>query len=121
MSEPSRPISTDEQGFYRVEKELTPGQCECPACLYWTIVYDGKDEPMGISTSWQGEAGRETAGDICDLMNMAYDAGREKLEPVLQLASELCDAVDAEDQDIGGHRRSRDILGDLGPAVEAAK
>ncbi len=120
MSGPALP-STDEQGFYRVVKELTPGQCECPACLYWSIEYDGKDEPIGISTSWQGEVGRETAEDICELMNMAYDAGREKLEPVLKLAAKLCDAVDAEDIDVGGHRKSLEILGELGPAVEAAK
>lgn len=74
------PTTDDRAPFYRVEKELTPGQCECPCCLYWTIVYDGKDEPIGISTSWQGEDGKELAEDICDLMNMAYEAGKQAHE-----------------------------------------
>lgn len=44
-----------------------------------------------------------------------------QLERVLELAEELCDAVDAQGQDIGGHRGSLIILGELGGAVEAAR
>lgn len=42
----------------------------------------------------------------------------QDLEAVAKLAGELCDAVDAEADDIGGHRPSREILGELGPAVD---
>lgn len=44
-----------------------------------------------------------------------------QLERVLQLADELCDAVDAEGEDVGGCRGSLAILRDLGPAVAAAR
>lgn len=68
---------TAEQSFYRVEEVIrTQGECECPACQQWTIVYD-LPEPTEIGTSWQGEDGKEMAEDICNLMNMAYDAGKE--------------------------------------------
>lgn len=71
------PIPDDPPFFYRVEEqERSDTQCRCPECLMWTVVYnDG--EPTEIGTSWQGEAGKEAAEDVCDLMNMAFDAGRE--------------------------------------------
>lgn len=50
---------------------------------------------------------------------MAEDVGN--LLAVWRLASELCDAVDAAESDVGGHRKMRTILGELGPAVDAAK
>lgn len=40
---------------------------------------------------------------------------------VLKLADELCDAVDRAAEDIGGSRLVKDILAELGPAVDAAK
>jgi hypothetical protein len=45
----------------------------------------------------------------------------EAMQLVCRLASELCDSVDAAEQDIGGHRASNEILADLGPAVAAYK
>lgn len=42
----------------------------------------------------------------------------EDLKVVAQLASELCDAVDEDAEDIGGHRPVHVILGELGPAVD---
>lgn len=42
----------------------------------------------------------------------------QDLELVAKLAGELCDAVDAAEEDIGGHRPIRTILGELGPAVD---
>lgn len=42
----------------------------------------------------------------------------EELEAVAKLASELCDAVDEDAEDIGGHRPVHVILGELGPAVD---
>jgi hypothetical protein len=42
-----------------------------------------------------------------------------KLRSVLRLARELCDAVDAAAEDIGGCRPTSQILSELGPAVDA--
>lgn len=42
----------------------------------------------------------------------------ERLQSVAKLASELCDAVDEDAEDIGGHRPVHVILGELGPAVD---
>lgn len=39
-------------------------------------------------------------------------------EAVVKLAAEFCDAVDAESEDVGGHRPSHVILAELGPAVD---
>ena len=63
--------------FYRVEQQLRPeAGCKCDQCAVWTIVFDDPD-PTEIGTAWQGDDGKEAAEDICDLMNMAYDAGCE--------------------------------------------
>lgn len=43
------------------------------------------------------------------------------VEKVLNLVEELCDAVDAEAEDIGGNRGSLTILRDIGPLIAAAK
>jgi hypothetical protein len=70
---------TTDQQFYRVELSAT-GQptCQCDNCQLWTIAYEDS-EPTEIGTSWQGADGKEVAQDICDLMNMAYDRGRESV------------------------------------------
>ncbi len=61
---------------YRVEDCGDPGECNhCgQACEMWTIVYDDENgEPTEIGQSW---GHKETAEDICDLMNMAYLEGQ---------------------------------------------
>lgn len=70
---------TNELQFY----EITPSGDGCNHCAdgqYWTIC---SKKPSGeyieIGTSWQGPEGKETAQDVCDLMNMAYEAGRESV------------------------------------------
>jgi hypothetical protein len=52
------------------------GGCEhCEAGKLWTVVHlDPDGEECGIGTSWMD---KELAEDICDLMNMAYEAGLE--------------------------------------------
>ena len=50
--------------------------------------------------------------------NVAY---LNLLEVVHRYAGELCDAIDAAEEDIGGSRAVKDILGDLGPAVTAVE
>ncbi len=61
--------------YYRVDVADGHKGCEhCKAGTFWTIVYTEDGEPIEIGTSWGDE---ELAQDICDLMNMAYDAGVE--------------------------------------------
>jgi hypothetical protein len=43
-----------------------------------------------------------------------------KLLAVAQLADELTNAIDLAEEDIGGARPIKTILGELGPAVDAA-
>jgi hypothetical protein len=70
-------MSDDEQ-FYRVEEVIrSAAECQCPACVLWTIIYDDDGQPVEIGTSWQGDEGKETADDVCALMNMAFDRGAE--------------------------------------------
>lgn len=77
--------------YYRVEEQgRPPDECPCVCCKLWTVVYDD-GEPTEIGTSWQGEDGQEMAQDVCDLMNMAFDAGAEKHEQ--QLVAEIAEAV----------------------------
>lgn len=116
MTGEDRPITEDQYYQLAVQED---GCHNCGHGTMWTVFYkDEKGEPVEIGQAWGDQ---DLTQDVCDLMNMAYDRGRETLEPVLKLASELCDAIDAEEADVGGHRRARDILGELGPAVEAAK
>lgn len=49
-------------------------------------------------------------------MIAASEFGR--LLAVARLAEELCTAVDLAEEDIGGARPMKDILGELGPAVD---
>ena len=71
-------MNTEEKRFYRVEEQARdPQQCSCGYCVMWTIVYEENGEPVEIGTAWQGHEGQEAADDVCDLMNMAYDAGRD--------------------------------------------
>lgn len=64
--------------FYRVD--LDDGEKGCSACghgQYWTVVHGAEGDECQIGTSY---ADRETAEDVCDLMNMAYEAGRESAQ-----------------------------------------
>lgn len=62
--------------FYRVEEQgRPPDECQCANCKLWTVTYD--DGLTEIGTAYQGDLGKEAAEDVCDLMNMAFDAGRE--------------------------------------------
>jgi hypothetical protein len=42
------------------------------------------------------------------------------LRKTARLASELCNSIDAEYMDVGGHRPSDEILKELGPACDAS-
>lgn len=69
-------LTPEKRAFYRVEEVILPaGNCTCPNCLQWTIVFDESGAPLEIGSSWQGDDGKEKAEDICDLMNDAYDLG----------------------------------------------
>jgi len=64
-------MSDKEEAAYQIEVD-DPGCAGCGARRAWTIT--GPDG-VAIGTSWLDE---ECAQDICDLMNMAYDAGTER-------------------------------------------
>lgn len=73
-------VEMPDTRYYKVEKSAnhTDGCQHCGHDVMWTITYtDPSGEPIEIGTSWQGEEGMELAEDICELMNMAYEAGRE--------------------------------------------
>ena len=42
----------------------------------------------------------------------------KKIERALKLTTELLDAIDLAEEDIGGARPIKDILGELGPAID---
>lgn len=73
--------TNEEQGFYRVQLSANHAACtQCGHGSYYTIVYnDENGEETEIGQAWGDQ---EIAEDICDLMNMAYDAGRESPEEV---------------------------------------
>jgi hypothetical protein len=50
----------------------------------------------------------------------ALKADLTRAQAVVKLADELCTAIESAEHDIGGSRSMRDIIGDLGPAVEEA-
>jgi hypothetical protein len=73
----AKEAATTDQRFYRVEEQgRAPDECQCANCKLWTVVYEDS-EPTEIGTAYQGDAGKEAAEDLCDLMNMAFDAGKE--------------------------------------------
>ena len=90
---------TEEQDntFYKVKKsENHVGGCQhCGHDVMWTITYTElvgeAPEEIEIGTSWQGEEGLELAEDICELMNMAFDAGQESRQETI---TGLCDRLD---------------------------
>ena len=68
--------------FYRVGLAASlKGYKLCEREPMYTVVSGPKDDPTGIGTSWGCE---ELAIDVCDLMNMAYDAGQENALEVLK-------------------------------------
>lgn len=61
--------------FYFVVCDSSEGACNhCHRGSFWTIAHKENGEEIGIGQSWGDQ---EVAQDICDLMNMAYDAGQE--------------------------------------------
>lgn len=70
--------TTDDH--YRVDVADATGCITCGAGRYWTVVSDEGEDTVAIGTSWAGDEGKETAEDVCDLMNMAYHAGRESAQ-----------------------------------------
>lgn len=69
-------IETPDTSHYRVE--IADGATGCEKCGHdamWTVVWtEPNGESCQIGTSWGDE---ELAEDVCDLMNMAYEAGKE--------------------------------------------
>lgn len=84
--------------FYQVQKAAnSPTDCACDACALWTITYreHGDTEDTELSQSWQGSVGKETAEDVCNWMNMAFEQALElpvptQLAPLVQTLIQLC-------------------------------
>lgn len=77
-------VVSSNPDFYQVQKAAnSPTDCGCDACARWTIVYReyGDTEETELGQSWQGSVGKETAEDVCSLMNMAYEQALELLPP----------------------------------------
>jgi hypothetical protein len=71
-------------GYYRVKMAAGEDGCEhCGAGKMWAIVYieHGDTEETEVGQTF-GDRG--LADDICDLMNMAYEAGLEAIESDLE-------------------------------------
>jgi hypothetical protein len=65
----------DPEAFYRVEP--SPDHAGCATCSHgqmWDIVHDEDGEPTAESTSW---GDKEFVEDLCEMMNDAYQKGRE--------------------------------------------
>jgi len=61
--------------YYKVEPADGPKPCEhCGQGGFWTIISGPLGDETAIGSAW---ADRELVEDICDLMNMAFDAGME--------------------------------------------
>lgn len=73
--------------FYRVVED-TPGEgcAHCGHGKHWTIVSGEGDAEIGIGTAWGDQ---ELAQDICELMNMAFDAGQENAPEIKPVIDEL--------------------------------
>lgn len=71
-----RDTKVTSRDHFRVDVSAdSPGCRFCGAGKYWTVIYTESDgEIVEIGTCW---ADQELAQDICDLMNMAFDAGTE--------------------------------------------
>lgn len=75
--------------YYRVEVEDENAGCKhCGHGKFWVIMEGQGDDAAGQGTSY---GDKETADDICDLMNMAFDAGAEKYKQ--QFVNEIAGAV----------------------------
>jgi hypothetical protein len=69
-------VADEEQSHYRVVLDDDKGCTKCGHGLFYTVVSGTGEEEMGVGTSW---GDKEAAEDICDLMNMAFDAGVESM------------------------------------------
>lgn len=68
-------IRTADEKHYQLCIE-TDGCHHCGHGDMWSVFYkDEKGEPVEIGQSW---GDKEFASDVCDLMNMAFDRGREQ-------------------------------------------
>lgn len=68
---------TEYKCYYNVKMAAGEDGCtHCGAGKMWAIVYveHGQTEETELGTTW---GDKELAEDICDLMNMAYEAGLE--------------------------------------------
>ena len=65
---------SDSPKHYRVEVQ-THGCERCSAGTTWALVEDVSGEPVEIGGVSYGD--KETADDICDMLNEAFERGKE--------------------------------------------
>jgi hypothetical protein len=63
-----------DTSHYRVDVADATGCVTCGAGRYWTVVSGEGEDTIAIGTHL---ADQELTEDICDLMNMAYEAGKK--------------------------------------------
>jgi hypothetical protein len=116
----------DEPRYYTVQVASGHEGCaHCSAGRYWTICWIEDGEPIEIGQSFGDE---ELVTDICELMNMAYDAGTEQpnnehalWEKVTQLERAANEVLRVYMPQFNDSRAVDDCLVGLAAAVAGAK
>lgn len=110
---------SSNQSFYRVDVAVGKEGClYCGHDAYYTITYEDEGERVEIGTSWSDQ---ECAQDICDLMNMAYDAGREADPAVNAEEAKLVAFFRSKDGDVLGRGGDWDNLSPAETAIRAMR
>lgn len=74
---------TNEQRY--IVTLTADGCAHCAEGQQWSI--HDTVEKVDIGQSWGGPEGKESAEDVCDLMNMAFDAGQESVQQTHGIAT----------------------------------
>lgn len=72
----STSLSTKEEPYRVIVDDSHKSCTQCGEGKFWTVVHGRGEDEFGIGTSWGDE---ELANDVCDLMNMALDRGRDEV------------------------------------------
>lgn len=122
-TKPPQWIVDASKDMYCHEHRLVPYLCDLITSMSESdqakIVYDGRNPKARKLADWWDE---HKAADTKRKLNEAAKklSYSEALESVLRLADELCNALDAAEDDVGGWRSAGAILKELGPATDMA-
>jgi hypothetical protein len=87
-------VLTEYKTYYNVVMAAGEDRCShCGGGKMWAIVYveHGQTEETELGQTF---GDRHLADDVCDLMNMAYEAGMECSEPIESAARDLLEQAD---------------------------